>query len=57
MKENSLGIITSELWFEEKDFKDKLMMEKPVETRIRCEMIDMPGIYHYLDKDFTKFFE
>jgi len=28
-----------------------------VGTAIKVEMLDMPGIYHYLDKDFVKAFK
>jgi len=28
-----------------------------METRIKCEIIDLPGVYHYLDPDFQSFFD
>ena len=33
------------------------MIQKPVETRIRMEFIDIPGVYHFLDKDSDPFFD
>ena len=33
------------------------MMKKPVETRIKLEFIDLPGVYHFQDKNFEDFFE
>ena len=56
LKQNTLGIITSDLWFQQKDFDNKLIEEKPVETRIKCEIIDLPGCYHYMDDEFKQFF-
>jgi hypothetical protein len=57
LKEDSSGIITCPLWYDEKDVKNKLMQKKPVETRIRLEFIDMPNVYHFLDKDSDPFFD
>lgn len=51
------GIITSELWFKEEDFYKTIMDKDQMETRIKCEFIDLPGIYHYLDPDFQSFFD
>jgi len=28
------------------------MDRENMETRIKCEFIDLPGVYHYLDPDF-----
>ena len=33
------------------------MTKKPVETRIKVEFLDMPGIYHLQDKDNDDFFD
>ena len=32
------------------------MEDKPVETRIKCEFLDLPGVYHFLDGEFQEFF-
>ncbi len=42
-------ILTSQLWFDSKDLENKIMTVKPVETRISCEILDMPSIYHQAD--------
>ena len=57
MRDDSIGIITCPLWYDENEVKDKLMTKKPVETRIRMEFIDIPGVYHFLDKGFNGFFD
>jgi hypothetical protein len=41
------------LWFKEDDFRNKLMRSRPIESRIRCEFLDLPGVYHYLDDEFN----
>jgi len=46
------GMLPCELWFKEEEFKNTIMREKPIETRIKCEFIDLPGIYHYQDGEF-----
>lgn len=33
------------------------MDKDQMETRIRCDFIDLPGVYHYLDNDFQSFFD
>ena len=45
-------LVPSELWFKEEDFYKTIMDSNSLETRIKCEFMDMPGVYHYLDKDF-----
>ena len=32
-------------------------MKKPIETRIKCEFLDLPCIYHFMDPDFDPFFD
>jgi hypothetical protein len=29
------------------------MKPKPIENRIKVEFIDLPGVYHYLDDEFS----
>jgi hypothetical protein len=57
LKRDMTGIVTSELWFKEEDFYKTIMDKNVIESRIKCEFIDMPGVYHYLDKDFPHFFD
>ncbi|CDW71088.1 wd-40 repeat protein [Stylonychia lemnae] len=57
LKKDISGIITSELWFKEEDFFKQIMDRENMETRIKCEFIDLPGVYHYLDPDFQSFFD
>jgi hypothetical protein len=33
------------------------MESRPVETRIKCEFLDLPGVYHFLDGEFQQIFE
>jgi len=40
-----------------KDFDGKLFRHKPVETRIKCEFIDLPSIYHFNDEHFQDLFD
>lgn len=32
-------------------------MKKPVETRIKCEFLDMPSVYHFNDDQFDNLFD
>lgn len=57
MKEDVPGVITSELWFKDQEFAKTVMDKNALETRIKCEFMDMPGVYHYLDEDFQSFFD
>eukprot|EP00347_Sterkiella_histriomuscorum_P018629 403344788 len=57
LKEDMTGLVTTELWFREEDFYQTVMDKDQMETRIKCEFIDLPGIYHYLDSDFQSFFD
>eukprot|EP00347_Sterkiella_histriomuscorum_P004764 403359199 len=57
LKEEYPEILVSQLWFDEKALQDQIMTVKPVETRISCQIIDLPSIYHYQDKDFNDFFQ
>ena len=36
---------------------NKLMRPKPIETRIKVEFLDLPGVYHYNDGEFHEVFE
>lgn len=33
------------------------MRPKPIETRIKCEFLDLPGVYHQNDGEFHEVFE
>ena len=58
-EKEEMPVITASLWFDEEKFKHEMFLQtknKIVESRINCEMLDMPGIYHYLDQDFQEFF-
>ena len=57
LKDGIEGIEPFELWFKKEDFDGKLLRSKPIESRIKCEFIDMPGVYHYLDDEFLEVFE
>lgn len=46
------GIKSLDLWFLEKNFKQKFMVKSDVETKIQVEVLDLPGIYHYQDEHF-----
>ena len=41
------------------DFKNKVMNNDItlVESRIKCELIDLPGIYHLNDPNFDIFYD
>ncbi|CDW84989.1 wd-40 repeat protein [Stylonychia lemnae] len=49
--------VVSQLWFDQNTLQEKIMKPKPIENRILCEILDMPGIYHQNDKDFLKFYQ
>ncbi|CDW72997.1 UNKNOWN [Stylonychia lemnae] len=53
LKENYPEIIIQDLWFDEKAFKQQIFTTGAVESRIKCEILDMPGIYHMKDQDFN----
>jgi hypothetical protein len=57
LKEDSLGIIDSKLWFDQTEFDGKLFSPKPVEQRIKCEFVDLPDVYHFKDDAFGNFFD
>jgi len=40
-----------------KDFDGKLFIYDPVETRIKCEFIDISSIYHFSDEHFQELFD
>jgi hypothetical protein len=46
------GVVTAELWHNANDFHTEIIDKARLETRIKCEFLDMPGVYHFLDKDF-----
>ena len=47
------GLVVSESFIS----TNMLAAKSDVGTTIKIEMLDMPGIYHYLDKDFVKAFK
>ena len=54
------GMTTGSIWLEEAQFKKEMVSEKSaegIESRIKVEILDMPGIYHYHDEDFQDFFD
>ena len=57
LREDGHGMHPFELWFKEEDLHERLFRVKPIETRIKCEFIDLPGVYHYLDDEFLELFE
>lgn len=48
--------MTVDLWFNQEKLNSKILMEKPVENRIKCSIIDMIGIYHINHPKFGEFF-
>lgn len=57
IKEETDGMAPFELWFEEKEFRAALFDPYQIETRIKCEVLDLPGVYHYLDGEFNQVFD
>ena len=50
--------MSSQIWFDRNDINNTLMNDnKEAEVRIKCEFVDLPGVYHYQDKNFKEFFE
>ena len=45
-------MLIQDLWFDEQAFKAQILGKNTIETRIKCEILDMPGIYHMQDEDF-----
>ena len=50
-------MLIQDLWFDEQAFKAQILGKNTIETRIKCEILDMPGIYHMQDEDFQQLFE
>lgn len=57
LKVDTMGIITSHIWFEKKDFDNKLMTEKPIENRIKCDFLDIPNVYNFEHTVSQEFFK
>jgi hypothetical protein len=45
------------LWNKSSDFEKKVIDDKAIERRIRCDYIDIPDVYHYTDKNFQEYFD
>lgn len=54
--ENYPEILTVDLWFNQEKLNSQILMEKPVENRIKCSIIDLIGIYHINHPKFEDFF-
>jgi hypothetical protein len=54
-----VGIIASDLFYDFNEVKSQLTDPKQdqLETNIVSKFVDMPGVYHYLDKDFSALFD
>ncbi|CDW71666.1 wd-40 repeat protein [Stylonychia lemnae] len=50
-------IIIEDLWFNEESFKKQIFSNETIESRIKCEILDIPGIYHMKDENFYDFFK
>ena len=57
MKSNHSGIISSDLWFKDDEFRSEIMGNNVVEESVKCEFLDIPGVYHYLDDEFSEVFD
>jgi hypothetical protein len=40
------------MWYKQEDFVEKLIDPTRIESRIKCEFIDIPEVYHYKDDNF-----
>jgi hypothetical protein len=54
-----VGIIASDLFFDFKEVRSQLTesCSDKLETNIVSKFVDMPGVYHYMDKDFGPLFD
>ncbi|CDW76646.1 UNKNOWN [Stylonychia lemnae] len=50
-------IITSSFCMQEAQVQQKMLKDVSSEAKIRIELLDIPGAYHYLDPDFIKIFK
>ncbi|CDW88225.1 UNKNOWN [Stylonychia lemnae] len=50
-------IITSSVCMERSKVKQRMLNATPSEAKIRIQLLDIPGSYHYLDPDFIKVFK
>ena len=51
------GVIESSLWYDKEVIEKALFMDDGIEPRVKCEFFDIPGIYHFNDKEFERFYE
>lgn len=55
LKENPDTEFVQDLWFKEDEVYSHIYNpEETVQTSIRLEFLDLPGIYHYSDEDFIE---
>lgn len=47
--DDDIGVIDAELNFREEAFRKRIEIEDTNEKNIKCELLDIPNIYHYLD--------
>ncbi|CDW79381.1 UNKNOWN [Stylonychia lemnae] len=57
LKEDYPEIIIDDLWLNQQDLKQQILTTGAIESRIKCEILDMPGIYHMKDQHFDSLFE
>lgn len=57
LKEGHNGILASPIWFRKSVLLNAVMdQETKVEERLKCEIIDLPFVYHFKDDNFHEFF-
>lgn len=53
-----LGMIASDLFYDTTEVKNQMTeVSDAIEASVVAKFVDMPGVYHYLDKDFVPLFE
>jgi hypothetical protein len=57
LPEDCHSLFTSTPWLEEFDFREKHLEKADFERKIKLEVLDVAGIYHYKDKPFNEFFD
>jgi hypothetical protein len=54
-----ISILASDLFFDFKEVRSQLTetSKDTLESNIVSKFVDMPGVYHYLDRDFSALFK
>lgn len=57
VNKSSNGVTESSLWLNKDTIKSKLFKTNEIEPNIKCEFLDMPGVYHFEDPSSHQFYD